>query len=214
MSHPQVGSLTLLSCRSTSTCRPSNGRPYLNMQMELSAQRVRMSIVLHVLLVVNREGDPKAWSMVLFAALGSWGKPVPRGHTGSQQAEACWGRVFEVSFIRRVWCIFTYPLSFTLPSVRINSIGRDSRRSGPSLSPYPNPAHLQTEAVLNGGYLIGSKPDVEDGKGRRPMPRGGAHHASTNRSFGSKSRLRTASLTRWSCLTAVCIQSLYVRRLE
>ena len=27
-----------------------------------------------------REGDSKEWSTVLVTALGSWGKPVPRGH--------------------------------------------------------------------------------------------------------------------------------------
>jgi hypothetical protein len=28
----------------------------------------------------NREGDLKGWYTVLVTALGSWGKPVPRGH--------------------------------------------------------------------------------------------------------------------------------------
>jgi hypothetical protein len=31
--------------------------------------------------VVVREGDPKRYSTVLVTDLGSWAKPVPRGHT-------------------------------------------------------------------------------------------------------------------------------------
>jgi hypothetical protein len=36
----------------------------------------------------RREGDPKVWSTVLITALGSWEKPVPRGHCNPTAHEA------------------------------------------------------------------------------------------------------------------------------